>query len=266
MSPLAVPLAWDMVATDYVSELVPHFTRFAADALRLAEVGPGARVVDVAAGPGTLSFLAADAGAKVTAIDFAPAMIAKLREKAAATKVTSIEAVVGDGMALPFADASFDAAFSMFGLMFFPDRARGFAELHRVLAPGGRAVVSSWVPFERVPVVAAIFGSILSQLPDAPRGGASALSSPAECKSEMERAGFDGVEVHEIGYPVPSPSVDALWESMVRSSAPLVLVRQKLGEERWAAVADASRASVRAQFGTGAPRAEMIAYLTVGRR
>jgi len=45
--------------------------------------------------------------------------------------VTGVTAQVADGQALPFADGEFEAAFSMFGLMFFPDRAKGFAELRR---------------------------------------------------------------------------------------------------------------------------------------
>jgi SAM-dependent methyltransferase len=266
-SPLATPLAWELVATEYVTELVPYFTRFAQDALRLAGVTAGTRVVDVAAGPGTLSFLAARAGATVSAIDFAPAMIAKLRERAEAERVTAIEAQIGDGMALPFADASFDAGFSMFGLMFFPDRARGFAEMHRVLAPGGRAVIASWVPFDRVPVLSAIFGSVMSQLPDAPRGSPSVpLSSPEACTSEMSLAGFHDVAVHEIAYPVEYPSIDTMWDSMVRSSAPIALVRKNVGEERWGRIAEAALASLRTRFGAGPQRGEMIAYLTFGRR
>jgi ubiquinone/menaquinone biosynthesis C-methylase UbiE len=80
-------------------------------------------------------------------------MIARLRERAAREGVADIDARVADGCALPFPDASFDAGFSSFGLMFFPDRARGFGELLRVLRPGAQAVVSSWAPMTRVPVL-----------------------------------------------------------------------------------------------------------------
>jgi len=52
-----------------------------------------------------------------------------------------VESLVGDGMALPLADGAFDVAFSMFGLMFFPDRPRGFRELRRVLVREGLWVV-----------------------------------------------------------------------------------------------------------------------------
>jgi len=84
-SPLASPEPWDLVADGYVSDNVPLFERFAEEALRFAAVAPGARVLDVAAGPGTLALLAARDGAgSVDAIDFSPEMIARLEARAAA--------------------------------------------------------------------------------------------------------------------------------------------------------------------------------------
>ena len=94
---------------------------------------PGSRIVDVACGPGTLSVLAAQAGHQLDALDFSRPMITKLTERMMALGVRAIKSHVGDGQALPFPDGTFDAGFSMFGLMFFPDRAKGFAELRRVL-------------------------------------------------------------------------------------------------------------------------------------
>src|SRR5436190_855542 len=126
-SPLANPASWDLVSSAYAEEIVPVFEQYVRDALRLAAPPPGSRVVDVACGPGTLSFIAAQAGHPVDALDFSPQMIEKLEARKRATGA-AITAVVGDGQALPYADATFGAAFSMFGLMFFPDRAAGFRE------------------------------------------------------------------------------------------------------------------------------------------
>jgi Methylase involved in ubiquinone/menaquinone biosynthesis len=113
-NPLSSPAPWTLVASEYAAEVAPVFAWFAQKAIDLALLSPGARVLDVAAGPGTLSFLAARTGAHVTAIDFSPAMIERLRKRACAETV-AIESHVGDGQALPFADAAFDGAFSMFG-------------------------------------------------------------------------------------------------------------------------------------------------------
>ncbi|WP_437839359.1 class I SAM-dependent methyltransferase [Sorangium sp. So ce1153] len=264
-SPLATPVAWDMVADDYAVDIVPHFEKYAADALRLADVEPGARVLDVAAGPGTLSLLAARE-ARVTAIDFAPAMVERLRERAARAGL-AVDARVGDGMALPFEDGSFDAAFSMFGLMFFPDRDRGFRELFRVLRPGGRAVVGSWTPMDRDPIAAELFSAIRAEMPGLPFGeGKAPLGDPDEFRAEMAAAGFRDVSVREVAYAMEAASTEELWGSMRRSNAPLVLLRDKLGAERWDEVAQAILARMRARFGDGPQRVSMAANLGTGTR
>jgi ubiquinone/menaquinone biosynthesis C-methylase UbiE len=230
-SPLAGPDAWNLVTPGYVDIVVPQFVPFARDALDLARVEAGTRVVDVACGPGTLSFLAAERGARVDALDFAENMIEALRARAAREGVTTIESRQGDGMALPYADASFDAAFSMFGLIFFPDRLQGFRELRRVLAPGGRVVVASWQPFDRVPLIAELFGALLDLMPGLPFGKSKApLGDPDEMRDEMQQAGLVSVSVHELAHPTHAPSLVEWWASMRRSMAPIVLLENKLGK------------------------------------
>src|SRR3954469_12046581 len=145
--PLAEPLAWNLVSKDYAIEVVPQFEKYATDALRAADLRPGARVLDVAAGPGTLTLLAAKTAHSVEAIDFAGDMIALLQRRAQDAGLRNVHARVGDAQSLPYDSGSFDAAFSMFGLIFFPDRNQGLTEMKRVLAPGGVALVSSWRPF-----------------------------------------------------------------------------------------------------------------------
>ena len=170
-SPLAEPGAWNLVAGGYASQTVPLFEKYAAHALERAQLAPQSYVLDVATGPGTLALLAARKGHRVTALDFAADMIAKLRDRAGGL---ALEAIEGDGQNLPFADQTFEAGFSMFGLMFFPDRARGFAELRRVLRPGGRALVSSWTPVETVPAMRVMFGAMQGELPNLPFGSGTA--------------------------------------------------------------------------------------------
>src|SRR6266508_4506450 len=125
-------------------------------------------------------------------------MIEALRARAVAAGIANVDAQVADGHALPFAASSFDAAYSMFGLIFFPDRARGLAELVRVLRPGAQAVVSSWPTLERVPVFAALFGALGAELPGSGIGeGPTPLGTADEITAEMRRAGFATVALHE---------------------------------------------------------------------
>jgi ubiquinone/menaquinone biosynthesis C-methylase UbiE len=106
--------------------------------MRIVTLDRSARVLDVAAGPGTLTFLAAPRVARVSAIDFSPTMIEELRARAGREGVGNVDAQVMDAQALTFADSTFDAAFCLFAFMFFPDRARAFREMLRVLRPGGK--------------------------------------------------------------------------------------------------------------------------------
>lgn len=262
-SPLAVPAPWDRVALAYEAEAVPQLETFAAEALRLAPVGPGTRAVDVAAGPGTLALLAARAGARVTALDFAPEMVARLRRRADSLGL-ELESCVGDGMALPFPDGAFDRAYSMFGLIFFPDPARGLREMRRVLAPDGRAVVSSWQPMSRTPLFAAAFDALRAHVPGLPANdGRATLGSPDDLAAAMEEAGFYDVEAREATNTVEVTSAEALWESMQRATAPVVLLKERVGAA-WAEVASSVAAALRASYDDGPQSLTMFAVLGVG--
>ncbi|MHB8642382.1 MAG: bifunctional demethylmenaquinone methyltransferase/2-methoxy-6-polyprenyl-1,4-benzoquinol methylase UbiE [Gaiellaceae bacterium] len=109
--------------------------RWRREAVR-AVVRPGDRVLDAACGTGDLAVLAARAGADVIGLDFSEAMLERARRKAPA-----LDWVQGDLLALPFDDASFDAATVGFGIRNVSDLARGIDELRRVLRPGGRLAI-----------------------------------------------------------------------------------------------------------------------------
>lgn len=266
-SPLSQPLAWDLVVDGYVEELVPVFERFAARALAIAGVTPGSRVVDIAAGPGTLALLAADRGADVTAVDFSSGMIERLRARAAARGLTGVRAIVGDGQQTQLPDAAFDAAFSLFGLIFFPDRARGLLEMARVLRPGGRAVVSSWPPVDRAPVLAAVFRALKARMPQLPLGdGRPPLGDPDEIRSELTAAGFSDVQVEELAVEHEFPSMADAWRSIARSTAPLALLRRTLGPDAARGLEEGLLRDLVDHFGPGPVRLDAIGYLGSGRR
>lgn len=262
-SPLASPLAWNLVAPGYTELSLPLFEAFAEDALALAALQPQDSIVDVAAGPGTLALKAAQRGHRVEALDFSREMLDILAQRAQG--MARLHAREGDGQALPYADGQFDAAFSLFGLMFFPDRARGFAELHRVLKPGGLALVSSWQLNPDQPVFNAVFEALREALPEMPKGdGAPPLSDGDTFITEMCAAGFE-VSLHQRSHRVEETDIHSLWRGMQRSFAPIVLLKHRLGEDAFAPAAEAVEAQLAERF-DGPVSIDMPAWLAVGRR
>jgi demethylmenaquinone methyltransferase / 2-methoxy-6-polyprenyl-1,4-benzoquinol methylase len=119
--------------------------RWRARAADLAGLAPGARALDVATGTGDLAFaLAGRVGAhgEILGSDFSPRMLEIARAKATAAAVgTHVRFEAGNALALPYPDASFDAATVGFGARNFADLDAGLRELVRVVRPGGRVVV-----------------------------------------------------------------------------------------------------------------------------
>ena len=128
----------------YEAHMVPAiFSRWAPVLLEHAGVRAGDRVLDVACGTGAVTRLLADRvgpRGRVVGLDFNPVMLAAAR----AITRPNLEWVEGSAQAIPLPDAAFDLVVCQQGLQFFPDKARALAEMHRVLAPGGRLGLAVW--------------------------------------------------------------------------------------------------------------------------
>ena len=109
------------------------------------DVAAGWRVLDLAAGNGNASLAAARRGCQVTALDYVPALLERLRARAAADGLV-IDTLIGDAEAVDLPDASFDAVISTVGVMFTPKQEQAAAELVRLCRPGGRIGLASWTP------------------------------------------------------------------------------------------------------------------------
>jgi demethylmenaquinone methyltransferase/2-methoxy-6-polyprenyl-1,4-benzoquinol methylase len=121
----------------------------AVDAL---DLGPSARVLDLATGTGDLAMAITTrhSDARVVGLDPSRGMLEVALRKARESSVGArVEFLVGDAESLSFPDGSFDAASMAFGIRNVPDRARALREVHRVLRPGGRFVVLELAEPER---------------------------------------------------------------------------------------------------------------------
>jgi len=176
-----------------------------------AVVRPGDAVLDACCGTGDLALASARIGGKVTGLDFSDAMLERARRKA-----PELEWVAGDMLALPFADASFDAVTVGFGARNVEDLGRGLAELRRVLRAGGRLAILEitrprgvLAPFYRVwfdavvPLLGKLLpgGSAYTYLPASVRR----FPGPEELKDMVAAAGFS-----DVGYRTFAGGIVAL--------------------------------------------------------
>jgi arsenite methyltransferase len=128
-----------------VPELAVESFAGVANPWQLGRLEPGERVLDLGSGAGTDSLVAAQMVGErghVTGIDMTPQMLAKARAAAAEMGVQNVEFVEGEAERLPFGDASFDVVISNGVIDLVPDKDAVFAELHRVLVPGGRMQIA----------------------------------------------------------------------------------------------------------------------------
>jgi demethylmenaquinone methyltransferase / 2-methoxy-6-polyprenyl-1,4-benzoquinol methylase len=139
---------FDAIAPRY--DLLNRLMSFGVDrrwrkrTVRELALGERARVLDVATGTGDLALEIArrHPGTRVVGVDPSAGMIAIGQDKVAARGLADrVELVLGDAQALDFADGHFDATCIAFGIRNVPDRARGLAEMRRVVRPGGRVCV-----------------------------------------------------------------------------------------------------------------------------
>jgi SAM-dependent methyltransferase len=146
---------------------------------------PGTKVLDVACGTGNAATFAARQGCMTSGLDLASNLVAQARERAQAES-RKIDFIEGDAEALPYGDASFDVAISMYGVMFAPRPERIVSELRRVVKPGGVIALANWTPDGFIGKVFTVFSR---HLPPPPAGFPSPLLWGDE---QIVRARFQG--------------------------------------------------------------------------
>jgi SAM-dependent methyltransferase len=135
------------------------------DLMERVGVRPGEQVLDVATGTGNIALRAAAAGAQVVGVDLTPELFVTARSRASELDV-AVDWVEGDAEELPFADESFDAVLSAFGVQFAPRHEVVARELARVARPGGRIGLVSWTPEGQIGELFKIMGAYMPAPPD----------------------------------------------------------------------------------------------------
>src|SRR5947199_182276 len=172
--------------------------------VELARIGPGSRVLDVAAGYGEPALTAArKAGPEghVVATDISAEMLAFGRQRAAAAGLGNVEFIQADASCLDFPNGSFDAAVSCWGIIFEPDAEGAAAHIRGFLKPGARMAISPWGEPDQVPFASIPRRTTMERpgVPPPPAGTPGPLSrpTPAAIAGLLEGGGFSMVAVEQ---------------------------------------------------------------------
>ncbi|HKU67043.1 MAG TPA: class I SAM-dependent methyltransferase [Candidatus Baltobacteraceae bacterium] len=252
---------WDAASDEYARLFAPFTAQFAEEIIRLYPPQSADAVIEIAAGSGTLTQELAKRARLVLATDLSPRMIAHLEAGARTAGRSNVRAAVMDAQALDAADGAFDAAYCMFGAMFFPKRDLAFGEMARVLKSGGRCIVATWTPQSRL--LAPVAAAMEKMMPGSPQ--AQALSAPpvlgtkAELTQELGAAGFGDIEVRHVTRTMRVPSRAVYVREFPRANPMGVMMEQLLPPPVFAALGAQIDAELAAEFGDGPVMLEGVA-------
>jgi ubiquinone/menaquinone biosynthesis C-methylase UbiE len=234
----AVASAWDRHADE-----VEGTTVTATDALvQGVAVRAGDRVLELAAGPGGLgarwSALTGPTGTVVLS-DIAPEMVEVARQRTA--YLPNVDVEILDASSIDRPGGSFDVVVCRMGLMFTPDPAVALAEIHRLLAPGGRFGALTWGAPEHNPWMtcvgmAAMMNGLVSGGPPVGPGTIFSLGDPGELEALAKSAGFVDVAVCQCPAAFHAEHIGAHVERVSSLAGPLAAAFAAASTEQVAAV------------------------------
>lgn len=243
---------------NYERFFVPAIGRPVAELmLSIAALRPGERVLDVGCGTGVVTRLAAERvgpNGAVAGLDVNPGMLAVARSVTPPDRAIEWHEASAESMPLP--DGAFDAVLCPLSLQFVPDRPAALREVRRVLAPGGRLILS--VPGPAAPMFEFLAEAMGRHVAPEAVGfvlAVFALHDETEIEGLLRDAGFRDVEVtaETVDLSLPAPK-DFLWQYI--ASTPLAAVVSEAEEEaraalerevidRWREFEDGDRMSLR---------------------
>ncbi|KAM9999237.1 hypothetical protein ACTFIZ_002796 [Dictyostelium cf. discoideum] len=230
-----LPESWNKIGPIKILKPGGMTLEFSIDALNLTipkcKINENIKILDVGAGIGVLSIYASTnyPNSEIIATDISKCMIDSLNYSIEGNQIKNVTAKVMDGQNMTeLQSESFDYCFSMFGLIYFPDRLKSLKEMYRLLKSNNKSKVSigSWQSDAFLPMLlektfekltsgsgsgSGIGSGIGSGSGSGIGSGALKLTSKQPAlslddkdlfKSELEQAGFKNVEIHSIGHPL----------------------------------------------------------------
>jgi ubiquinone/menaquinone biosynthesis C-methylase UbiE len=209
------------------------FVDYAADIAARAAAGNPKRVLETAAGTGIVTRRLRDAlpaGASLTATDLNPPMLEIARTKFRTGE--KVEFQPADAMAFLFAGGSFDAVVCQFGVMFYPDKDKSHAEVHRVLAPRGRYLFSVWDAHRYNPFSRIAHEVVMRFFPvDPPQFYRVPFSAHQidPIKESLIEAGFANIDIAVVSLEKEIPDASGFARAMVYGNPLVDQIRERRG-------------------------------------
>jgi SAM-dependent methyltransferase len=237
--------SWSTVAPDWgeLTSWIDYQLGAAADwMIDAVHIEPGERVLELAAGPGTLSLLASrivgDEG-RVICTDFAEEMVEVSRRRLA-SEGTSVECRVMDAEAIDVPDGSVDVVLSRMGYMLMAEPPVALRETARALAPGGRLALAVWSDAESNPWAALPMQAVMAHVGAAPAPpgtpGLWALADERHLRTLLEDAALKPLAIEQLGAEVEYASLAHWFEMTKRLAGPLRAILANLDGDARAAV------------------------------
>jgi SAM-dependent methyltransferase len=257
---------WQRTAQGYHDYLGKLTRQTVAPLLDAAGAEPGARLLDVASGPGYVAAAAAERGAEALGLDFSSEQVALARRN-----YPAVEFREGDAENLLFEEGSFDAVTANFGMLHFPEPERAMAEARRVLRGGGRFGFTVWSTADKARgfgiITAAIEAHGDMDVPLPPGPGFFRFSDAAECRRCLLGAGLTDPEVTEVPMTWKLPSADSLIDAIRKGGVRTAVLLKAQAPEALGAIEAAARDEA-ARHGTadGGVEIPMSAVLASARK
>lgn len=206
---------YDSAALDYAEACERYWGFLSTRTVERLDIPAGARVLDVASGPGVSTVAAAEVvgpDGRVVALDSARQMLQMVGERAEARGLKNVEVELGDMAKLDFDPGSFDAVISVLGIFFVPDIPALLSNLMRLLKPGGQLAITTLGAQAFSPAIDVWKASVREVRPDALlRFPWQRTEEVDELTSFLDAAGINDAEIRDESNTVAIPSPDDWW-------------------------------------------------------
>jgi ubiquinone/menaquinone biosynthesis C-methylase UbiE len=255
---------------DYIESRSAGLT---ARMLELCQLQPGARVLELACGPGSVGHAAAaqvSPGGEIVLSDVVPEMTEIAAARASSLGLTNVTTRVLDLEAIDEPNGSYDAVLCREGLMFVPSPERAAGEIWRILRPAGRFAIAVWAPRERNPWLACLLDAVSAQIaaPVPPLGvpGPFALADAERLRALFSDAGFQDTRVEEVEVPMRAESFEEWWERTTALAGPVAKLLESLPADAYENTRDRARRATAAYEAGDRVEFPGVTLLAGGRR